>query len=262
MPAHDRRDRGRNTRRKTVNFFDRAHHGIFDHAGNVLDLIHGTLHGVIHLLQTRTGTVSRIVQHVADALHLLAPGACDRHRLLGNLAEARSHILNHLVCGYRDLVRVLHENPRAIHNGASLVEDRDQAIHRRPHLQSGGRDVIHGGSDTINHRTDLRNHGLQLVQQGFGMSNEAVGLLLHRPGDPVQSHHDAGLHHKCQASYKHRRRHYNPKSLFRHTRTPVRNLAYRVAVRLLAGFHGVVEGFFLTRYRIAPLIHPTRGSIF
>src|ERR1035441_786070 len=75
--AHQGGDRGGDAGGNAVDFADRAQDSAFHGAGSVFDLIDRGLHGVIDLLQTDTGAVAGVVEKVANAFHLFAPGTDD-----------------------------------------------------------------------------------------------------------------------------------------------------------------------------------------
>jgi len=69
-----------------------AQDGAFHGAGDVLDLFDGGLHGVIDLLQTGMGTVTRGVKKVAHALDLFAPGTDDGDGLVRDVRDTGADI--------------------------------------------------------------------------------------------------------------------------------------------------------------------------
>ena len=184
-------------------------------AGNIFDLIDGRLHGMIHLLQTGAGAVTRVVEKVAHPFHLFAPGMHDREGFVGDVRDLRACFLHDLVGGEGHLIDALDKLPGAFRKDRGLL---DESLHGRNHFCGCITHGIEGRSDLFDHRTDLIEHWFHLDQHGLDTFHEPGGLVLDLPGHAIQREHDAGLHHEGQAGEQHCDRHHDPKGIFRHTR--------------------------------------------
>ena len=218
LTAHQGGNRGGDAGGNAVDFADGAQDGAFHGAGDVFDLIDGGLHGVIDLLQTGTGAVARVVEKVAHAFDLLAPGTDDGDGFVRDVRDPGADILHDLVGSGGHLVDALDEHAGPFDDDDGLVDNGEESVDGGTEFCGRGIDGIEGRSDFLDHRTDLIEHWFHLGQHGFGVFHEPGGLALHLPGEAKQSEYDAGLHHEGQTGDQHRCRHHDPKGFFRHTR--------------------------------------------
>src|ERR1019366_3937960 len=111
LTAHQGGDRGGDAGGNPVDFADRAQDSAFHGAGSVFDLIDGGIHGVIDLLQTDTGTVARVVEQVANAFDLIAPGTDDGDGFVRVFRDPGADILHDLVGAGGDSIHPLDKRP-------------------------------------------------------------------------------------------------------------------------------------------------------